>query len=68
MSYPWQIDSGDTVDVHFVEGNSIFAAKVHHSPSATGDSWIIEEADGTIRYVQMFEQIVRRPTAQGEQS
>jgi hypothetical protein len=37
---------------------------IRHTPSAEGDSWIIECDDGTLHYVQHFEEIIVRPEDQ----
>ena len=52
-----KIDIGDKVNVYC--GGTCFQGKVNYMPAATGDSWIIEEENGNVHYVQTFEQIIK---------
>lgn len=52
-----KINIGDTVSV-YCAGNC-FQGKVNYMPVATGDSWIIEEENGNVHYVQIFDQIIK---------
>jgi len=50
-----RIEKGDRVRVVFTNGGGEIEGIVDYTPQATGDSWIIVEADGDVVYVQMFE-------------
>jgi len=50
-----KIQVGDTVNVNFVCGDSLFECEVLHIPSATGDCWHLKTKDEKLFYVQLFE-------------
>ena len=54
-----KISVGDWVKVLFTTAQMIGRAKVLSVPCATGDSWILKEADGTLHYVQLFNRMTR---------
>ena len=52
-----KIDTGDKVNVFFVNSNAIFEATVLSIPGIVGDSYRLETKDGQIVYVQVFERM-----------
>lgn len=62
MTYDWQINTGDLVNVFFQPGGpEWFTGYVRHYPQATGECWVIEDEyhSGKIHYVQTFAEITR---------
>ncbi len=55
-----RINIGDTVDVHFATSESLFECIVLYMPAATGDSWILQDTEGNVFYVQIFERMDKR--------
>ncbi len=55
-----EIKVGDKVEVTI--SSEWFEGEVLYIPCATGDSWRIKDRDGNLRYVQTYEQIVRKAT------
>lgn len=49
-----KIEEGDIVDVKWSHSRAD-RCKVLYAPCATGDSWHLEQPDGSILYVQLFD-------------
>lgn len=57
------IKVGDTVDVHFVDGDYLLNAKVIGTPADVGDSWKLVMPDGQAVNVVLYARMSRRQYA-----
>lgn len=59
MTTDTQIEPGDVVNVFFNAQPGMHGMTVRYAPSATGDSWHLQDKDGTVIYVQQFDYMIR---------